>query len=52
MTQATRPLPPPDSLDPTYRRILWRLIPFLFVCCLFDHLDRVNVEPVIPHGLH
>lgn len=43
MTQATRPLPPPDGMGPTYRKILWRLIPFLFVCNLFNYLDRVNV---------
>ncbi|SON78072.1 hypothetical protein XAP412_140019 [Xanthomonas phaseoli pv. phaseoli] len=43
MTQATRPLPPPDGMGPTYRKILWRLIPFLFVCYLFNYLDRVNV---------
>ncbi|MBB5882459.1 D-galactonate transporter [Xanthomonas arboricola] len=43
MTQASRPLPPSDGLGPTYRRILWRLIPFLFVCYLFNYLDRVNV---------
>ncbi|MBB5737646.1 D-galactonate transporter [Xanthomonas arboricola] len=43
MTQASRPLPPPDGMAPTYRRILWRLIPFLFVCYLFNYLDRVNV---------
>lgn len=43
MTQATRPLPPSDGMGPTYRKILWRLIPFLFVCYLFNYLDRVNV---------
>ncbi|SMQ97260.1 MFS transporter [Xanthomonas fragariae] len=43
MTQATRLLPPSDGMDPTYRKILWRLIPFLFVCYLFNYLDRVNV---------
>ncbi|OCG84281.1 MFS transporter, partial [Xanthomonas euvesicatoria] len=43
MTQATRPLPPSDDMGPTYRKILWRLIPFLFVCYLFNYLDRVNV---------
>ncbi len=30
-------------MGPTYRKILWRLIPFLFVCNLFNYLDRVNV---------
>lgn len=30
-------------MAPTYRKILWRLIPFLFVCYLFNYLDRVNV---------
>jgi D-galactonate transporter len=27
----------------TYRRVTWRLIPFLFVCYIFAYLDRVNV---------
>ncbi|MBM3104205.1 MFS transporter [Pseudomonas sp. V1] len=26
-----------------YRRITWRLIPFIFICYLFNYLDRVNV---------
>lgn len=43
MTQATRPLPPSEGMGATYRKILWRLIPFLFVCNLFNYLDRVNV---------
>jgi len=30
-------------LDKAYRRITWRLIPFIFVCYLFNYLDRVNV---------
>lgn len=30
-------------MAPTYRKILWWLIPFLFVCYLFNYLDRVNV---------
>ncbi len=29
--------------DTTYRRIGRRLIPFLFVCYIFNYLDRVNV---------
>ncbi len=31
------------SLDPTYRRISWRLLPFLLVCYLFAYLDRINI---------
>ncbi|KPX02022.1 putative 4-hydroxyphenylacetate permease, partial [Pseudomonas syringae pv. coryli] len=26
-----------------YRRITLRLIPFIFICYLFNYLDRVNV---------
>lgn len=43
MTPASRPLPQPDGMAATYRKILLRLIPFLFVCYLFNYLDRVNV---------
>lgn len=32
----------PDS-DPIYRRITLHLIPFIFICYLFNYLDRVNV---------
>ncbi len=31
------------ALEPLFRRIGWRLIPFLFVCYLCAYLDRVNV---------
>ena len=27
----------------TYRKVIWRLIPFLFLCYVFAYLDRVNV---------
>lgn len=35
----------PDAavLDGAYRKATWRLIPFIFVCYLFNYLDRVNV---------
>lgn len=34
----------PEVLDAVlYRRIVWRLIPFLFLCYLCAYLDRVNV---------
>jgi MFS family permease len=29
--------------DQTYRRITWKIVPFLFVCYLAAYLDRVNV---------
>jgi D-galactonate transporter len=31
------------ALHHAYRRTTWRLIPFIFVCYLFNYLDRVNV---------
>lgn len=34
---------PSISSDAVYRRIRWRLIPFLFCCYLCAYLDRVNV---------
>ncbi|ELX11444.1 major facilitator transporter [Janthinobacterium sp. HH01] len=30
-------------LDPLYRRVSWRLMPFLFLCYVAAYLDRVNV---------
>jgi MFS family permease len=32
-----------DELERTYRKIALRVIPLLFVCYLFNYLDRVNV---------
>lgn len=31
------------QLDPLYRRVSWRLMPFLFLCYVAAYLDRVNV---------
>lgn len=31
------------TLESAYRKITFRLIPFIFVCYLFNYLDRVNV---------
>ncbi|WP_306391967.1 MFS transporter [Telluria beijingensis] len=33
----------PALLEEAYRKTTWRLIPFIFVCYLFNYLDRVNV---------
>nr|WP_314544404.1 MFS transporter [uncultured Massilia sp.] len=33
----------PGILERGYRKATWRLIPFIFVCYLFNYLDRVNV---------
>ena len=35
--------PRQDILDGAYKKAVWRLIPFIFVCYLFNYLDRVNV---------
>lgn len=32
-----------DLLNGAYRTATWRLIPFIFICYLFNYLDRVNV---------
>jgi sugar phosphate permease len=32
-----------DPLERTYRRVILRIIPYIFVCYLFNYLDRVNV---------
>jgi D-galactonate transporter len=31
------------ALDRGYSKATWRLIPFIFICYLFNYLDRVNV---------
>jgi sugar phosphate permease len=36
-------LPQQDPLERTYRRVILRIIPYIFVCYLFNYLDRVNV---------
>jgi sugar phosphate permease len=44
MTTATAPAPAAIDTDAVvYRRIAWRIIPFLFVCYIIAFLDRVNV---------
>ncbi len=30
-------------LEGAYRKTTWRLVPFIFICYLFNYLDRVNV---------
>jgi hypothetical protein len=32
-----------DEKNAVYKRITLRLIPFIFICYLFNYLDRVNV---------
>jgi sugar phosphate permease len=33
----------PDFEKRTYKRVIWRLMPFLFLCYIFAYVDRVNV---------
>ncbi|MGZ0783678.1 MFS transporter [Pseudomonas sp. TKO26] len=40
---AAVPLAQADDKNAVYKRITLRLIPFIFVCYLFNYLDRVNV---------
>jgi len=37
------PRPSSALLDKAYRKVTWKLIPFIFICYLFNYLDRVNV---------
>ena len=30
-------------LGPLYRKITWRLLPFLLLCYVFAYLDRINI---------
>ncbi len=50
MAQSSEPIAanPPRSFDPefekrTYSKVIWRLMPFLFMCYIFAYVDRVNV---------
>ncbi|MBV8070174.1 MAG: MFS transporter [Acidobacteriaceae bacterium] len=33
----------PDFEQRTYRKVTWRIMPFLFLCYIFAYIDRVNV---------
>jgi MFS family permease len=33
----------PDFEARTYKKVIWRLMPFLFMCYIFAYVDRVNV---------
>ncbi len=33
----------PVSVDATYRKVTWRLIPFLFICYVVAFIDRINI---------
>ncbi|WP_246375245.1 MFS transporter [Gluconacetobacter takamatsuzukensis] len=35
--------PAVDRLDATFRKVAGRVVPYIFVCYLFNYLDRVNV---------
>ena len=44
MSVITAPATPPFDLErATYRKVAWRLIPFLFIAYIVAFLDRVNV---------
>jgi D-galactonate transporter len=32
-----------DSVEATYKRVAWRIVPLLFVCYIVAYMDRVNV---------
>ncbi|MBC5764957.1 MFS transporter [Ramlibacter albus] len=35
--------PAADTIDATYRKLTWRLVPFLFLCYVVAFLDRINI---------
>jgi D-galactonate transporter len=44
LTEHDRQLPAPSTFEEaTYRKVAWRLIPFLLLCYIVAYLDRVNV---------
>jgi sugar phosphate permease len=32
-----------DALDRVYVKVMWRILPFLFICYVVAYLDRVNI---------
>jgi sugar phosphate permease len=42
-TTTAQAWPAASVLDGAYKKASWHLIPFIFVCYLFNYLDRVNV---------
>jgi len=46
------PLSGVDTLTPVYRKVTLRLIPFLFICYLFNYIDRVNIGLAKLYMLH
>ena len=34
---------PTRAWGPLYRKITWRLLPFLLLCYVFAYLDRINI---------
>ena len=40
---ASAGIAPSDLEERTYRKVTWRIIPFIFICYLAAYLDRVNV---------
>lgn len=35
--------PSQSTIDATYRKVTWRLVPFLFLCYVVAFLDRINI---------
>jgi D-galactonate transporter len=35
--------PSQTTIDATYRKVTWRLVPFLFICYMVAFLDRINI---------
>lgn len=33
----------PELIEQTYRKVLWRLLPFLMVCYVFNFIERTNI---------
>jgi sugar phosphate permease len=35
--------PGADEVERTYKKVFWRIVPFLMLCYVVAYLDRVNV---------
>ncbi len=43
MSHTSLPPASPELIEQTYRKVLWRLLPFLMLCYVFNFIERTNI---------
>ncbi|EAX1887271.1 MFS transporter, partial [Salmonella enterica] len=33
-----------ERLERVYKKVIWRLVPFIFICYIFAYFSRINVS--------